>query len=187
MRRTRPGLVAGALLGVAAVGGVTWWAGAGTEVARAITRRTRLSPHLQAWEVVVSAKADELGLDNWPTDEVIWRRLRMLANEGFEPIRALHGGPLRVNSAYRTPEVNRAVGGSPTSDHMTGRAMDFEPVSGSAEVLFHRIRSSGLLEQLPIDQLIYYPERGHIHMGVRSNPRRIAGLSFEGAPVQWLS
>lgn len=187
MRRPRPSVVAGALLGVAAVGGVSWWAGVGSELTRAVTRRTRLSPHLLAGEVVVSHTADELGLDNWPTDEVVWRRLRMVANEVFEPLRALHGGPLTVTSAYRSPEVNAAVGGSPTSDHMTGRALDFVPVSGSSEELFHRIRSSGLLAELPIDQLIYYPARGHIHVGVRANPRRQAGISREGARVEWLS
>lgn len=186
--RNRTALLGGAaLVGVLGLAGAGWWA-AGDQVVRMVTRRTKLSPNFRAGELVVSRKADELGLDNWPKDPVIFDRLAWVANDGLEPIRAFHGSGLAVSSGYRTPEVNAAVGGSATSDHMSGFAVDFVPVQGSSEDLFHRLRTSPLFHELAIDQLIYYPARGHIHLGMRrKNARHEAGISREGERVQWLS
>lgn len=178
------GVAAGAVALAAGAVGVGWWFGLGDELA--MLTRGRISPHFTEAELTVSATADQLGLDNTPTDKAR-RALRYLATEALEPIRAFHGGPLRVNSAYRSPAVNAAVGGVPSSYHKRGLAADFEPIHGSARELFDRILASGLLDDLPIDQLFYYPTRGHIHVGVRAkNPRREAGIKREGAPVEWL-
>jgi hypothetical protein len=48
----------------------------------------------------------------------------------LEKVRAITGEPLRINSGYRCPELNAAVGGSPTSYHMLGLAADFDPPAG---------------------------------------------------------
>lgn len=148
----------------------------------------RVSQHFTKAEATKSDWAQRNGVSNQPTSDRIWARLRYVFGNVMEPIRELHGGPIRVNSAYRTPRVNRAVGGSETSDHMRGFSVDFEPVNGDAEALFYQIQRAGMLQSLPIDQLIYYPIKGHIHVGVRTrNPRRNAGLSRPGKRVQWLA
>ncbi len=65
------------------------------------------------------------GLDNTPTPE-IEEKLRDLCVNLLEPVRALVG-PLHVNSGYRSIDVNRAVGGQPTSQHCKGEAADVLP------------------------------------------------------------
>lgn len=55
----------------------------------------------------------------------------------FERIRALVGGPLIINSAYRTVTYNRKVGGSPKSQHLFGKALDIQPPKNMSVALFH--------------------------------------------------
>lgn len=64
------------------------------------------------------------GLDNFPPDS-IYPNLKILA-EGLERARLVIGKPLRISSGYRSPDINRAVGGSRTSFHMQGLAADIE-------------------------------------------------------------
>jgi putative chitinase len=62
---------------------------------------------------------------------------------GMELVRQLLGQPIHVNSWYRSPELNKAVGGSPTSDHVTGFAVDFIcPTYGNPEQIVRAIVNS---------------------------------------------
>jgi hypothetical protein len=75
-----------------------------------------------------------------------------LANEVFEPLRAYVGGPIKINSFYRSPELNKAIGGSSKSQHCHGQAMDIDDTFGrmtNAE-MFEFIR-----EHLDFDQMIW--------------------------------
>lgn len=82
-----------------------------------------LSEHFTLEEMLFSDTAQRLNIDNSPPLEVI-AHLTVAAN-GMEKVRALLGYPIRVNSGYRCPDLNKAVGGSKTSAHMTGYAVDF--------------------------------------------------------------
>lgn len=76
-------------------------------------------------------------------------------------------GPFTVTSGYRAPALNKAVGGSPTSDHPNGRGFDLKSKMGlSAEQVATKLWQSGL----SFDQVIWYdPKRGgHVHIGYRS-------------------
>ena len=74
-------------------------------------------------ELIASATAKRLGIDNTPSyDEK--EKLRQLAEEVLQPIRDAWRAPIIVNSAYRSQEVNKAVGGSKTSQHLKGEAAD---------------------------------------------------------------
>ena len=110
-----------------------------------------ISKHISDKEGVYSRTALRLGIENKPTathkDNMI-----KLANEVFEPLRAYVGGPIKINSFYRSPELNKAIGGSSKSQHCHGQAMDIDDTFGrmtNAE-MFHFIR-----DNLDYDQMIW--------------------------------
>lgn len=84
-----------------------------------------LSKNFTLKELTVSETATRKGLDNTPNEEVI-SNLKTLAETILQPIRDHYGKSVRVNSGYRSPEVNASVGGSKTSDHCKGQAADIE-------------------------------------------------------------
>lgn len=107
------------------------------------------------------------GLPNEP-DHFVFANLVRLCAEALEPARELVG-PMRINSGYRSPEVNRAVGGVTTSAHKEGLAADFVPVKVSLHVAFDLIAAS----DIQYDQLIIEPT--WIHIGIANygcTPRR---------------
>ena len=79
-----------------------------------------LSTHFSLAEFTVTQVR---GIDNTPSPEIV-EALRETAGH-MELIRSYLDHPIIVTSGYRSPEVNRRVGGSPTSAHMRGRACDF--------------------------------------------------------------
>ncbi len=85
---------------------------------------TQLTPHFTLAELTVSPTAKRLGLPNTPTAEHI-ANMKYCCEKILEPVRAKFG-PVQVNSSYRSPAVNKAVGGSKTSQHVNGQAIDFE-------------------------------------------------------------
>ncbi|MDP1738926.1 MAG: D-Ala-D-Ala carboxypeptidase family metallohydrolase [Caulobacter sp.] len=85
---------------------------------------TPLSAHFTLEEMTHSNTAARRGLDNTPTGEAL-ANLRVTASR-MEAVREVLGGRvITVNSGYRAPAVNAAVGGSATSGHMDGWAVDF--------------------------------------------------------------
>lgn len=74
-------------------------------------------------ELIASATAKRLGLDNTPTPEEK-ERLRQLAEDILQPIRDAWKSPIIVNSAFRSEAVNKAVGGVKNSQHRLGEAAD---------------------------------------------------------------
>lgn len=85
----------------------------------------QLSNNFSLKELTVSDTATRLGLDNTP-NETVTANLKTLAENILQPIREHYGKSVKVNSGYRAPEVNAAVGGSKTSDHCKGQAADIE-------------------------------------------------------------
>lgn len=81
-------------------------------------------------ELTRSTTATEKGIDNTPTPEVE-KNLTLLVENVLDPLREIYGKPITVNSGYRCPELNKAVGGSKTSDHVKGFAADI--TGGSKE------------------------------------------------------
>lgn len=102
-------------------------------------------------ELTKSLTADVKGIDNTPTPE-IERNLTSLVDNILDPLRELYGKPITVNSGYRCPEVNKAVGGSATSDHVKGFAADI--TGGSKEenerlfnIIKHNFHFSQLIDE----------------------------------------
>ena len=110
-----------------------------------------ISKHISDKESVYSRTALRLGIDNTPTIKHKDNMIK-LAEEVFEPLRAYVGGPIKINSFYRSPELNKAIGGSSKSQHCHGQAMDIDDTFGrmtNAE-MFHFIR-----DNLDYDQMIW--------------------------------
>jgi len=100
---------------------------------------------------VYSRTATRLNIDNTPTDEHE-RNMVLVAEEIFEPLRTYVGGPIKINSFYRSPELNRAIGGSSKSQHCKGQAIDIDDTFGkmSNAEMYEFIK-----ENLDFDQMIW--------------------------------
>lgn len=124
-----------------------------------------LSPHFTLNELTVSETGARRGLDNTPGPEEL-ANLRRIANL-LEQVRALTGKPIIVNSGYRSPAVNKAVGGSPTSAHMTGLAADINCPGIKPAALAAIIKCS----TIQFDQLILEYD-SWVHIGLSSKAPR---------------
>lgn len=119
-------------------------------------------------ELCKSSIADRLGIDNSPNFEVS-TNLMQLVYYILDPLREKYGKPIIVNSAYRCPELNKAVGGSKTSQHMKGLAADITVGSSTQnKKLFQLIIDM----DLPYDQLIDEKNFRWIHVSYTKNPRK---------------
>ena len=76
-------------------------------------------------ELCKSSTAKKLNIDNTPSAE-IKENLTVLIEECLDPIREKFGNPIMVTSGYRCPQLNAAMGGSPTSHHTRGLAADID-------------------------------------------------------------
>lgn len=115
-------------------------------------------------ELVKSSTAEAKGIDNTPTLEVE-RNLTALVDNVLDGVREIYGKPIKVNSGYRCPELNKAVGGSATSDHVKGFAADI--TAGSKEEnerLFNIIKHNFHFSQL-IDEKNF----SWVHVSYNSN------------------
>lgn len=81
-------------------------------------------------ELTRSATAIRLGIDNTP-DAKVAENLKKLVETVLDPLREAYGKPIIVTSGYRCEKLNRAVGGSRTSQHVHGQAADIRSVSDS--------------------------------------------------------
>jgi zinc D-Ala-D-Ala carboxypeptidase len=111
---------------------------------------TKISPHFTLDELTETSFRQ---YDNTPgTAETA--ALKLLANECLEKIRA-KVGPMRINSAYRSPDVNKAVGGSPTSQHCRGEAADWTAINMKLKDTMKEVLKLHMDGHLVFDQLIY--------------------------------
>jgi len=123
-------------------------------------KRMRISKHISYREATHSATAKRRGLDNTPNQEQL-ENMYKVAEFIFEPLRLFVGGPIKINSFFRSGEVNQAIGGAykiingkkvQTSQHCKGQAIDIDDVFGhktNAE-MFQYVR-----ENLDFDQMIW--------------------------------
>ena len=111
----------------------------------------RISEHVSYKEGTRSVTALRMGIDNTP-DLYQLTNMQVVAENIFEPLRKWVRGPIKINSFLRVPDLNQAVGGSKSSQHCEGRAIDIDDSYGhktNAE-MFEYIR-----ENLDFDQIIW--------------------------------
>lgn len=108
----------------------------------------QLTEHFTLSEFVRSETATNRHIDNTPTQEVV-ENLRALCRNVLEPARVAFGAPIYITSGYRCTELNKAVGGKPTSQHLRGEAADLQ-VRGveNLRMLYNVIKSRGVFDQL---------------------------------------
>lgn len=124
-----------------------------------------LSPHFTMEELSVSASHPELVQQLYGAPERLRDNAVKLAHDVLEPVRALCDCPLIVHSGWRPVALNRAVGGSPTSQHLVAQAADVTPAEHSAEWLFLSL----LRVQPPhTGQVIWYPKQNFCHLALPS-------------------
>lgn len=111
----------------------------------------KISNHVSYKEGIKSNTALRRGIDNTP-GAYEQQNMEIIAEKVFEPLREWVGGPIKINSFYRSEELNEAIGGSSRSQHCEGRAIDLDDTFGhktNAE-MFEYIRKN-----LNFDQLIW--------------------------------
>ena len=110
-------------------------------------------------ELTRSDTAKVKGIENTPTQEAKEKLVTLIENV-LNPLREMYGKPITVNSGYRCPKLNAAVGGAKNSHHMRGEAADI--TAGSKEEnrkVFELIR-----DNLPFDQLINESDYSWVHV-----------------------
>ena len=111
----------------------------------------RISEHVSYKEGVRSNTATRLDIDNTP-DGYAEANMAAIAYSIFEPLRKWVGGPIKINSFYRSKKLNQAIGGSSRSQHCQGRAMDLDDTFGhktNAEMFNY------IADNLNYDQIIW--------------------------------
>jgi len=144
----------------------------------------KIGKHFYLKEFTDSDTAKAKGISNFPgLDEL--RALKFLVDKVLDPLRDAVGIPVRITSGYRSPCLNKAIGGSATSDHVLGRASDIKADGLDATQLMREVLAAGL----EFDQMIgYVPEKGgHVHISWREsgNRKEILWVGKSGKYVKW--
>lgn len=118
-----------------------------------------ISEHISKKEATFSATATRRGIDNTPSEYEL-QNMELIAEKVFEPLRKHVNGPIKINSFYRSKELNQAIGGSSKSQHCQGRAMDLDDTYGymSNADMYKYIK-----DNLDYDQMIW-------EFGTEENP-----------------
>ena len=132
-----------------------------------------------------SQTAERLGISNEPDEEAL-DNLALVCENILEPVREHYGIPFSPSSAYRCPELNREIGSSDTSQHISGQAVDFE-VPGVPNMEL----AEWIMDNLDYDQLIleFYkegqPNSGWVHCSFCHDENRKDAKRFDGS--NWIT
>ena len=140
-----------------------------------------LSPHFSLAELVASQVATRKGIDNTPAPAIVANLTRLAAL--LEQVRALVGAPITISSGYRSPALNRAVGGAASSAHVLGLAADISTAKLAPKALALLIRQS----DIAFDQLIYEGTWVHIGLSTGALRRQVLTAKFAGGGVSYVA
>lgn len=107
----------------------------------------QLTKNFSLIELTSSETAVRKGIDNTPTQLVV-TNLKELCENVMQPLRDWYGKPINITSGYRSPKLNKAIGGSTTSDHCYGCAIDFTLPVDDYKTVFEHIRTKYNFDQL---------------------------------------
>jgi hypothetical protein len=134
----------------------------------------QISKHLSLAEVSRSETAKRKGISNTPSGEHL-ENFKKLAEKVFEPIREHFKVPIHISSGYRSRELNAAIGGSATSQHCSGEAIDID-MDGSSSGVTNKDVFNFIKDKLDFDQLIW-------EFGTDNNPDWVH-VSYESTGKQ---
>ena len=111
----------------------------------------KISDHITYAEAIHSNTAKRKGIDNTPSEAQV-AAMKLLAEKVFEPLRKWVGGPIKVNSFFRSEALNESIGGASSSQHCKGQAIDIDDVYGKKTNadMYHWIQTN-----LNYDQMIW--------------------------------
>ncbi len=140
----------------------------------------KISKHVSYKEATFSQTAIRRDIDNTPSEEVL-KRMQTVAENIFEPLRAHVGGPIKINSFYRSPLLNTAIGGAKSSQHTRGEAIDIDDTLGN---MSNKDMFTFIKDELDFDQIIWEfgddenPAWVHVsYVSPENNRRRILKAS----------
>ena len=156
-----------------------WWLLPGSVITGILIYRQRVVSNLKNMKLSENFSLSEFvvtatGLDNIPGDAEV-KRLQLLVTNILQPLRKYLNRPVHINSGYRSPLVNKAIGGSSTSQHMKGEAADIRIDGMTNQEIVSAIRTLNL----PYDQLIDEQLHGSKWVHV--------SYSSTGGRKQWLT
>jgi hypothetical protein len=132
----------------------------------------QLSEHFELAEFIISSTAKRAGISNMPTDAHL-ENIKLLCEKVLEPIRIHFARPIILSSGYRSAALNRAVGGSSSSQHCSGEAadIDMDGTNVTNAQIFNYIK-----DNLEFDQLIWEfgtdTNPDWVHVSYESNGRQ---------------
>jgi hypothetical protein len=130
----------------------------------------KLSQHLSLSEVIRSESAKRNGISNMPIALHI-ENFKLLAEKVFEPIRTHFGVPIHISSGYRSVELNKCIGGSLTSQHCQGEAIDIDMDSSTSGVT-NKMVFDYIKNNLEFDQLINEFDYSWVHVSYESTGKQ---------------
>lgn len=127
-----------------------------------------ISKHITINEATYSEKAVKNKVSNIPNEAQL-ESMQLVAEKLFEPLREWYGKPIKINSFFRSLEVNKLVGGASSSQHCKGEAIDISAGSKAEnKKLFDWIKNSGLT----FDQLINEYDYTWVHLSYKTTGNR---------------
>ena len=134
----------------------------------------KISKHISYKEAVRSDYAKKHKIENEPNDEQL-ENMQLIAEKVFEPLREWVGGPIKVNSFFRSEELNTGIKGSLTSQHLKGQAIDLTTMGLKTNLeIFNYIK-----DNLDFDQVIWEYGRKNpvwIHVSYKAKNNRKQAL-----------
>lgn len=127
-----------------------------------------LSKHFTLAEMTFSPTAIRKGIDNTPNEQAV-KNLQALCENVLEPLRAYIKGPIKVSSGYRSNALNSLIGGSKSSQHKLGQAVDIDLKNKSAKAF------KWIIDNLDYDQIIWefgnnsQPDWIHVSYSTKGN------------------
>ena len=126
----------------------------------------KISEHISYDEAVLSPTAIRNGIDNTPNEQQL-HNMQELADNIFEPLRKMYGKPIKINSFFRSAKLNKLVGGSATSQHAKGQAID---ITGGNKAENKKLFE--LAKSLEFDQLINEYDFSWVHISYSTKNRK---------------
>ena len=138
----------------------------------------KITEHFELSDFTFSQTAVRKGIDNGVTPEALFA-LEVLCKKVLEPMLE-KGFKFTINSGYRCPELNKAIGGASNSQHTKGQAVDLKPRGMGVEQFYQDFIRSGI----PYDQVIQEFD-SWVHISYKAEPRgeRLRAVKKDGKTV----
>lgn len=150
----------------------------------------KLSKYVSLAEVTRSDTAKRKGIDNSPTAEHL-ENLKVISEEVFDKVREHFGVPIFISSGYRSAALNKSIGGSATSDHNLGKALDLDQ-DGHGNGVTNMDVFKYIKDNLEFDQLIFEfgtdKNPDWVHVGYRkgANRKQVLRAIKEGGKTKYV-